>query len=119
MHDRGIDLAKPYDVPQAVIGLLLSEPEKLVEIAYKLAADQHPDVGPEGFADGLVGGDCLWQLSQSLTNAVIDFFPIPSVREALARLLTEYRASLSNLTDSSSSAPDSPGSNPGNSPSAS
>jgi hypothetical protein len=84
---------------------MIEEPEKLVEIAYKLASEQRNTVSPEEFVKGLIGGECLYNLSTALCASVIDFFPNPPSERA--RLLTVLSGMLdpSTWTESSGKPP--------------
>jgi hypothetical protein len=107
LRERGIDLAEPAEAVAAIGRLLLHEPEKLVEVAYKLGSRERNTVGPDEFAAGLVGGQCLYDLGTALSAAVVDFFPIPSARAEMMRLLRET-LDRSNSTDSSLKPPGAP-----------
>ena len=86
----GIDLPGLFGDEMKPLAALLSDPCKLVDVLWVLAAKQAAAAGvtEESFAEGLLG-DSLQAATEALLEELVDFFPDRARREALREVLTK------------------------------
>lgn len=141
VRDRlGVDLYGLVDDGMKGLGALMGDPVKLVNVLYVLCQREAEarNISDEDFGAALAG-DALEKATEAFLEALVDFFPSPRVRAGLTAIVEKGRTLQTLMMDhaeaqiasldleselrkyiaSSGTSPDSSGSTPDPSPSAS
>lgn len=85
-----VDLVKLIDDNMALLSALLADPIQFVDVLWVLCEREAKDraITDEMFGAAL-GGDSLGAATDAFVEALVDFFPDPSRRERMRRLLAK------------------------------